>query len=97
MLLETDLEGDRDRPPGPANYRLPPLAGPGGKSPRMASLQSPDWAGRPRREAARMGRGEQRGKARKVWHTKGRKGERVWGGLWWVLRWEPGLKLADPE
>ena len=59
----TEIGPRAPQPPASA-----PSAGPGVRAPH-GLLQSPDWAGRPRREAARMGRGEQRGKARKVCST----------------------------
>lgn len=91
----TDLEGDRDRPPGPAEPPASaPSAGTGVRAPAWPpSLQTgqedPDGKQHGWAEASRVG------KARKVCSTLRTKWKES-GRPWWVLRWEPGLKLADP-
>ena len=77
MLLETDLEGDRDRPPAPATTGLCTFGGTRGKSPAWPPAVS-RLGRKTQRGSSTDGqrRAEGRGKEG-VQHTKGR-AERVW-------------------
>ena len=87
----TEIGPGPPQPPASA-----PWAGPGVRAPH-GLLQSPDWTGRPRGESGTDGQRQAEGRGKEgVQHTKGR-AERVWGGFWWVLRWEPGRSWQTPE